>query len=84
MLKILPPRLKGAAGPNPDSKEDDEEPGTELVPIPALPEVMSPHSSAFSNRHLVFKVSGSSPRTTRIYRRSECRGRKFSACLVLI
>jgi hypothetical protein len=72
MLKILPPRLKGAAGPNPDPEGDDEEPDAELVPIPALPEVKSPHSSAFSNRHIGFKVPGSPSLTTRIHRRSEC------------
>jgi hypothetical protein len=38
-LKIMPPRLKGAAGPNPDPEGDDDEPDVELMPIPALPEV---------------------------------------------
>ncbi|KAH9054245.1 hypothetical protein EDB87DRAFT_1647513, partial [Lactarius vividus] len=35
------PRLKGAAGPNPDPEGYDEEPDTEieLVPVPAVPEV---------------------------------------------
>ncbi|KAI9456874.1 hypothetical protein BJY52DRAFT_536657 [Lactarius psammicola] len=41
-LKILPPRLKGAAGPNPDSEGYDEEPDAELMPIPAVPEYRDP------------------------------------------
>jgi hypothetical protein len=44
MLKILPPRLKGAAEPTPDPEGDYEEPDAELMPIPALPEVKLPHS----------------------------------------
>ncbi|KAH9020579.1 hypothetical protein EDB85DRAFT_518885 [Lactarius pseudohatsudake] len=41
-LKILPPRLKGAAGPNPDPEGHDEEPDAELMPIPAILEVKLP------------------------------------------
>ncbi|KAI9463231.1 hypothetical protein BJY52DRAFT_72256 [Lactarius psammicola] len=33
------PRLKGAAGPNPDPEGYDEEPDMELIPVPAVPEV---------------------------------------------
>ncbi|KAF8263646.1 hypothetical protein EI94DRAFT_567800 [Lactarius quietus] len=41
-FKILPSRLKGAAGPSPDPEEYDEEPDVELVPIPAVPEYRDP------------------------------------------
>ncbi|KAF8260322.1 hypothetical protein EI94DRAFT_1811875 [Lactarius quietus] len=41
-FKILPPRLKGAAGPNPDLEEYDEEPDAELMPITELPEYRDP------------------------------------------
>ncbi|KAN0138029.1 Caspase domain containing protein, partial [Lactarius tabidus] len=37
-LKIFPPRLKAAAGPNPDPDGYGEEPEAELIPIPALAE----------------------------------------------
>jgi hypothetical protein len=40
----LPPKLKAAAGPNPDPDGYDEEPEAELIPIPALNEVKLPHS----------------------------------------
>ncbi|KAF8257026.1 hypothetical protein EI94DRAFT_100033 [Lactarius quietus] len=43
-LKILPPKLKATAGPNPDPEGYDEEPDAELMPIPAVPEVKLPHS----------------------------------------
>lgn len=33
------PRLKGAAGPNPDPEEHDEEQDMELISIPAISEV---------------------------------------------
>ncbi|KAH9053801.1 hypothetical protein EDB87DRAFT_159169 [Lactarius vividus] len=38
-LKILPPRLKGAAGPNPDPEGHDEKPDMELIPIPVIPKI---------------------------------------------
>ncbi|KAH8991266.1 hypothetical protein EDB92DRAFT_688194 [Lactarius akahatsu] len=41
-LKILPPRLKGAAGPNPDPEGYDEEPDAELMSIPTVPEYRDP------------------------------------------
>ncbi|KAH9174151.1 hypothetical protein EDB89DRAFT_1884328, partial [Lactarius sanguifluus] len=41
-LRILPPRLKGAAGPNPDPEGYDEEPDVELVQIPSVPEYRDP------------------------------------------
>jgi hypothetical protein len=41
-LKILPPRLKGAAEPTLDPEGDEEMPDAELMPIPTLPEVQSP------------------------------------------
>ncbi|KAI9454401.1 hypothetical protein BJY52DRAFT_729609 [Lactarius psammicola] len=41
-FKIFPPKLKGAAGPNPDPKGYDEEPDVELIPIPAIPEYRDP------------------------------------------
>jgi hypothetical protein len=41
-FKILPPRLKGAAGPNPDPEGDDEGSDAKLIPIPAIPEVKPP------------------------------------------
>jgi len=40
----LPPRLKAAAGSNPDPEGYDEDPDPELMPIPAVPEVKLPHS----------------------------------------
>ncbi|KAH8982540.1 hypothetical protein EDB86DRAFT_328722 [Lactarius hatsudake] len=40
-LMILP-RLKGAAGPGPDSKGSDSEPDMELVPISTVPEYRDP------------------------------------------
>jgi hypothetical protein len=55
MLKILPPRLKGAAGPNPDPRGDDEETDARLMPIPALPEVKSLRPFSVFNRHLASK-----------------------------
>ncbi|KAI9439697.1 hypothetical protein H4582DRAFT_1876692 [Lactarius indigo] len=36
------PRLKGAAGPNPDPEGSDEEPDKELVSVPAVPEYQDP------------------------------------------
>ncbi|KAN0127578.1 hypothetical protein V8E53_014605 [Lactarius tabidus] len=43
MLKILPPRLKGAAGPNPDPDGYDREPDAEPMPkLVALPEYQDP------------------------------------------
>ena len=33
------PRLKGAAGPNPDPEGYDEEPDMEVISVPAVPEV---------------------------------------------
>ncbi|KAH9040352.1 hypothetical protein EDB85DRAFT_130624 [Lactarius pseudohatsudake] len=41
-FRILPPRLKGAAGPNPDPEGYDEEPDMELIPIPSVPEYRDP------------------------------------------
>lgn len=38
-FKILP-RLRGAAGPTADPEGSDEEPEMELIPIPAVPEVI--------------------------------------------
>ena len=38
-LKIFPPKLKGAAGPNPDPEVYEEEPDAELIPILYVPEV---------------------------------------------
>ena len=84
-LRILPTKLKGAAGPKPDSKGYDEGSDAELIPVPALPEVKSPHSFwRFLVVILVFKVPRPSSLITRIHRRSECCGHKFSAPLVLI
>ena len=36
---IWRPRLKAAAGPNPDPKDDNSEPDAELIPIPAVSKV---------------------------------------------
>ncbi len=36
---MLRPKLEAAAGPNPDPKDDDCEPDTELISIPAVPKV---------------------------------------------
>ncbi|KAH9174169.1 hypothetical protein EDB89DRAFT_594079 [Lactarius sanguifluus] len=52
-FKILP-RLKGAAGPNPDL-EGYEEPDMELIPIPAEPEVMWQPFLELSGLHLRFQ-----------------------------
>ncbi|KAI9428700.1 caspase domain-containing protein [Lactarius indigo] len=41
-FKIFPPRLRAAAGPNPDPKGYDEEPDAELIPIPTVPEYRDP------------------------------------------
>jgi hypothetical protein len=68
---MILPRLKGAAGPSPDSEEYDEEPDVELIPIPATQKVMWPHFWGFLVFSLAFKVPGSSSHTTRIHRRSE-------------
>ncbi|KAH9029172.1 hypothetical protein EDB85DRAFT_2276158, partial [Lactarius pseudohatsudake] len=39
---ILRPKLKAAAGPNPDLKDDDCEPDAELISIPAVPKYRDP------------------------------------------
>lgn len=54
------PRLKGAAGPNPDPEryDSDEEANMELIPIPAVPEVMLRTFVKFSNLHYRFHSIG--------------------------
>jgi hypothetical protein len=54
-LKILPPRLKGAAGPNPDKEGHDEESDMELIPIPSVPEVTLRNLLEFVRFHLGFR-----------------------------
>ncbi|KAH8983986.1 hypothetical protein EDB86DRAFT_168552 [Lactarius hatsudake] len=41
-LRILPPKLRGAAGPNPDPEGYNEEPDLELIPIPLVSEYRDP------------------------------------------
>ena len=52
-LKILPPRLKAAAGPDPDPEEHDEEPDAEQ--ILAVTEVKRPHSFGLFIFHFSFQ-----------------------------
>ncbi|KAI9434972.1 hypothetical protein H4582DRAFT_730175 [Lactarius indigo] len=61
-LKMLPPRLMGAAGPNPDPRGCDEEPDPELLPVPQAvpgvpPEVKLPFF-VFPDLHLGFQSPG--------------------------
>lgn len=49
-FKIFP-RLKGAAGPNPDPEGYDEEPDMELISVPAVPKVTL-CSSKVSSLHI--------------------------------
>ena len=53
------PRLMGAAGPNPDQEGYDEEPDpdimTELIPVPAVPEVTLPTFMKSFSLHFSFQ-----------------------------
>ncbi|KAF8261606.1 hypothetical protein EI94DRAFT_1745599 [Lactarius quietus] len=72
---ILPRTLKGAAGPNPDSKDSDSDPEMELVSISTVPEVRC-SLTLFHFLILVstVKVPGLSSYTIRIHRRSDHYG----------
>ena len=48
----------GAAGPNRYTKEYDEEPEVELIPIPSVPEVTLRNSLEFVSLHHNFRSTG--------------------------